>query len=83
MGDGMGDRMFARELIGMEVATASGRRVGILEDIVIETVGGSLRYLLVSASGSVFDAPRKVDEKGRMVVETDRMRIEDGRIIIN
>ncbi|MDR3282362.1 MAG: PRC-barrel domain-containing protein [Candidatus Methanoplasma sp.] len=79
----MGDKMFTRELIGMEVATVSGRQIGILEDLVIDTVGGSLRYLLVAASGNVFDAPRKVDDKGRMVIETDRMRIEDGRIIIN
>ncbi|MDR0522842.1 MAG: PRC-barrel domain-containing protein [Candidatus Methanoplasma sp.] len=79
----MGDRMFLRELIGLEVETISGRRVGTLEDLVVDTDGGAIRYLLVSASGSVLGSAHRVDERGRIVVETDRIRVEGSKIVIN
>jgi len=83
MGDSVEDRMFSRELIGKEVESITGRSVGTLEDIVIDTDDGSIRYLLVSASGNVIGGPHKVDEDGRIVVETDRIRVDGNRLIIN
>ncbi|MDR1690576.1 MAG: PRC-barrel domain-containing protein, partial [Candidatus Methanoplasma sp.] len=80
---GMENRLFSRELIGKEVETITGRTVGVLEDIVIDTDDGSIVYLLVSMSGNVLSGSHKVDDKGRAVVETDRIRVDGGRIIIN
>jgi sporulation protein YlmC with PRC-barrel domain len=79
----MENRLFSRELIGKEVETITGRTVGVLEDIVIDTDDGSIVYLLVSMSGNVLSGSHKVDDKGRAVVETDRIRVDGGRIIIN
>jgi sporulation protein YlmC with PRC-barrel domain len=79
----MGDRMFTKELIGLEVETITGRLVGVLEDIVINTDDGSVKYLLVSTSGAIMGEAHKVDENGRAVIETSRIRVENGKIVIN
>jgi len=79
----MEGRLFSRELIGKEVETITGRVVGVLEDMVIDTENGAIRYLLISTSGNVMGEAHKVDEKGRAVVETDRIRINGNKIIIN
>jgi len=76
-------KVFSKELIGKEVETITGRSVGKLEDIVIDTDDGSIKYLLVSAAGNVIGGPHKLDEKGRMVVETDRIRVDGDRLVIN
>ncbi|MDR3075565.1 MAG: PRC-barrel domain-containing protein [Candidatus Methanoplasma sp.] len=76
-------RMFSRELIGMEVETVTGRSVGTLDDLVIDTDDGSVRYLLISTAGRVSECSYKVDDRGRAVVETDRIRIDGNRLIIN
>jgi len=83
MGDDMTGKLFFKEFAGKEVETITGKKVGILEDVVIDTDDGSIRYLIISTAGNVIGFPHKIDEKGRAVVETDRIRIEDGRIIIN
>jgi len=79
----MDKKLFSRELIGMDVETITGNQIGKLEDMVIDTDDGSIKYLLVSAAGNVIAGAHKVDEKGRLVVETDRIRIDGNRLIIN
>ena len=79
----MTGKLFFKELAGKEVETITGKKVGILEDLVVDTDDGSIRYLIISTAGNVIGFPHKIDENGRAVVETDRIRIEDGRMIIN
>jgi len=79
----MTGKLFFKEFVGKEVETITGKKVGILEDIVVNTDDGSIVYLIVSTAGNVIGSPHKIDEKGRAVVETDRIRIEGERVIIN
>ena len=79
----MDNKTFSKELIGKEVVTITGRTVGVLEDIIIDTEDGSIKYLLISAKGKITGESHKVDENGRLVVETDRIRVDGGRLIIN
>ncbi len=76
-------KFFSRELIGKTVENVTGNKVGILDDIVIDTVGGRVKYLLIKSANSVISGQAKVDEEGRLVVETRRIRLEDGKIVIN
>lgn len=76
-------KFFSRELIGKTVENVTGNKVGILDDIVIDTVGGRVKYLLIKSANSVISGQAKVDEEGRLVVETSRIRLEDGKIVIN
>jgi len=75
--------IFSKEIFGKEVETIAGRAVGTVEDIVIDTDDGSIRYILIAAKGNVMSGPHKVDEYGRMVVETNRIRIDGNKLIIN
>lgn len=79
----MTDRFFAGELIGREVLTSGGRRIGILADLVIDCDDGTIAHLLVDPDGSVMSTVRRVDGLGRIVVSAERMRTESGRIVIN
>ncbi|MDR0509286.1 MAG: PRC-barrel domain-containing protein [Candidatus Methanoplasma sp.] len=79
----MGNRIFSTELFGKEVVTIAGTSIGIIEDCVVDTDRGSIKYLLVSTGGNVISEPHKVDENGRLVVETDRIRIDGNRLVIN
>jgi sporulation protein YlmC with PRC-barrel domain len=79
----MDGRIFSRELLGKDVETINGLLIGTLEDIVIDTEDGSIRYLLISTGGSVMGEAHKVDDKGRAVVETDRIRVSGDKLIIN
>lgn len=76
-------KFFSRELIGKTVENVTSNKVGILDDIVIDTVGGRVKYLLIKSANSVISGQAKVDEEGRLVVETSRIRLEDGKIVIN
>jgi sporulation protein YlmC with PRC-barrel domain len=79
----MEDRIFSREIIGKEVETITGRMVGVLEDLVVDTEDGTIIYLLIATAGNVMGESHKVDEKGRAVEATDRIRIKDNKIVIN
>ncbi len=61
----------------------SGNTVGVLDDIVLDTVGGRIKYLLIRPTGSIINKSAKVDEYGRLVVETGRIRLEGDKIVIN
>jgi len=76
-------RIFSAEILGKEVVTIAGKSIGTLEDIVIDTEDGTIKYFLISTGGNVISEPHKVDEKGRLVVETLRMRIDGNKLIIN
>lgn len=79
----MDGRMFTKEIIGKRVVTVTGHDVGTLEDLVIDTDRGIVKYLLISGSGSVISSAMKLDDRGRMVVETERIRIDADKIVIN
>ena len=76
-------KFFSREIVGLAVETVAGTPVGILDDIVIDTENGRIKYLLVRPAGAVINGPAKVDENGRLVFKTDRLRIEGGKVVIN
>lgn len=76
-------KFFSRELIGKTVETVTGSRVGILDDVVVDTVDGRVKYLLIKPTKSVISGQAKVDEEGRLVVETSRIRLENGKMVIN
>ncbi len=79
----MDDRILTEEIIGKKVETAGGQTIGTLSDIVLDCEDGSIKYLLVKTVGSVIENAHRIDEEGRLVVSTKRMRLETGKIVIN
>lgn len=76
-------KFFSRQLVGRIVENISGNTIGVLDDIVLDTIGGRVKYLLINPTGSIINKSAKVDEHGRLVVETGRIRLEGDRIVIN
>jgi sporulation protein YlmC with PRC-barrel domain len=76
-------RVFLGEMLGKRVETSSGRYLGMLDDLVIDTVSGTIVYILVSPSGAVYLKEHKVDERGRYVIQTDGFRLESDRVVID
>jgi sporulation protein YlmC with PRC-barrel domain len=83
MGDQMTDKFLTRELIGKGVETVGGRKVGTLSDIVVNCDNGTIKYLLIKTDGALLNSTQKVDENGRLVITTEKIRVEQDRIVIN
>ncbi|UAL07710.1 MAG: PRC-barrel domain-containing protein [Candidatus Methanogranum gryphiswaldense] len=79
----MTDKFFTRELIGRPVETVGGRKVGLLSDIVINCDNGMIKYILIKPEGTVLNTTQKVDDKGRLVISTEKVRVEPEKIVIN
>ena len=73
--------IFSEELIGKSAMTSGGYPIGIVEDMVVDTESGELKYLLVrSAGGNV--TTQKVDGKGRAVITFSSLKITGDNIIV-
>lgn len=77
----MSERFFATELAGMNVKTADGRLLGKLEDVVVDTASGEMRYILLNSCTENCGSFR-TDHSGRKIVEFRSMQEEKGTLIV-
>ena len=73
--------MLSEELIGRNAMTSGGYPIGTIEEIVIDTETGELKYLLVRPSAGI--ATQKTDGKGRSVVAINTLKISGDNIIVS
>ena len=81
MGDLMSDTIFTKELMGLTAMTTGGYPLGIIEDVVIETTTGEMKYLLVKMRTAA-KAGQKVDSKGRAVIAFNNLKIVGENVMI-
>ena len=74
--------IFSDELIGKNAMTSGGYPIGIIDDIVIDTETGELRFLLVKPSEGAASM-NKVDSKGRAVIAISTIKIADSNVIVS
>ena len=80
-GDAMGE-LFSDEIIGKNAITSGGYPIGIIEDIVIDTETGEIKFLLVRpAAGSI--STQRTDGKGHAVVTVSSMKVSGDSIIVS
>ena len=77
----MSHKLLRRELIGKKVFTEAGTELGILEDIVIESPSGLIKYILIRFSGKISQNHR-VDDKGRVICAIEGIRATDGKVVV-
>ena len=77
----MSHKLLRRELIGKKVFTEAGTELGVLEDIVIESPSGLIKYILIRFSGKISQNHR-VDDKGRVICAIEDIRTTDGKIVV-
>ena len=74
--------LFYEEIIGKNAITSGGYPIGSVEDIVIDTETGELKYLLVRpAAGNI--STQRTDGKGRAVINIGSIKISGDNVIIS
>jgi sporulation protein YlmC with PRC-barrel domain len=74
--------LFSEEIIGKNAITSGGYPIGSVEDIVIDTETGELKYLLVRpAAGNI--STQKTDGKGRAVINIGSIKVSGDNVIIS
>ena len=74
--------LFSDELIGKNAITSGGYPIGTVEDIVIDTETGEIRFLLVRpAAGNI--TTQRTDGKGRAVVTVSSMKVSGDCVIVS
>ena len=78
----MRDRFFATEIIGLEARSAEGKRLGKVDDIVVDTQSGEMRFVLLKDCSEICGRYR-TDPDGRKVVGFRTIDIADGAVILS
>ena len=74
--------LFYDEIVGKSAITSGGYPIGTVEDIVIDTETGEVRFLLVRpAMGSI--SAQKTDGKGRAVVTGGSLKVSGDSVIVS
>ena len=73
--------IFTDEIIGKYAMTSGGYPIGTVEDLVIDTETGEMKYLLVRpATGNI---THKMDGKGRAVISIGSIKVSGDNVIIS
>jgi sporulation protein YlmC with PRC-barrel domain len=75
----MSDKVFISEIAGKMAICKDGRLLGHIEDIVIDTSTGQIRYLILGATTKVSDM---VDDMGRAVIAVKKLQMDQDYIIV-
>ena len=78
----MSERVFATEIVGLEVRTDDGRAVGTLDDIVVDLSSGEMVFLLIKDPTDVCK-PYKTDPDGRKMVSFHNVDVDSNRIVVS
>ena len=78
----MAKKYLRGELIGKAVLTANGTSLGTLDEMVIDTDTGEIKYILVR-SDSKLNEGQKIDSKGRAVYTFSKMIVGEKNITVS
>ncbi len=76
------NRKLKEELIGKTVMSPGGSILGTLEELVVDTETGEIRFLLLRVSNQT-RAGSKMDAKGRAVYAVNKMTVNESTITIS
>ena len=78
----MSERVFATEIVGLEVRTDDGRSVGTLDDVVVDLSTGEMVFLLIKDHTDVCKQ-YKTDPDGRKMVSFRNIDIDSNHVIVS
>lgn len=73
--------VFMEEIAGKSVMTENGSPIGTVEDVVMDTENGEMKYLLVKLFLPIPN--QRIDEKGRAVIGFRTLKFSGDGIIIS
>jgi len=75
----MDGRVFITEIAGKMAVSKEGDLLGPIEDIVIDTSTGMVRYLVLRSNTKISDM---VDDLGRAVIAVKKMQLDEEYVIV-
>jgi len=72
-------RVFISEIAGRMAVSKDGQLLGSIEDVVIDTSTGFIRYLILGQSAKASDM---VDDMGRAVIPVKKMQLDQDYVIV-
>ncbi|MDR0778723.1 MAG: PRC-barrel domain-containing protein [Methanomassiliicoccaceae archaeon] len=75
----MENRVFISEIAGKMAVSKDGQLLGPIEDVVIDTSSGLVRYLILGATTKVSDT---VDDMGRAIIPIKKMHLDQEYVIV-
>lgn len=74
--------ILSSEIIGRTAMTPGGYPMGRIDEIVVDTKTGEIKYLLIKANANSATS-QKIDAKGRSVVSFNTLKISGDNVIIS
>lgn len=78
----MARKLLRNEILGKTVMTANGSVLGILEEMVLDTETGEIKYILVRSDNNRA-AGQKIDSKGRCVYTFSKMIVGEKNVTVS
>lgn len=75
-------KLLRREIIGKTVVTGNGTVLGTLDELVIDTETGEIKYILVR-NDAKSPIGKKIDSKGRSVYAFSKMLVGEKNITVS
>ena len=78
----MAGKFLTKELIGKTVITGNGTILGTLDEMVVDTDTGEVKYILVR-SDAKHNPGQKIDSKGRHVYAFSKMIVGEKNVTVS
>lgn len=78
----MSQKMLRGEIIGKTVVTSNGTDLGILDELVVDTETGEIKYILVKGDSNT-QAGQMIDAKGRRVYAFSKMIVGEKNVTVS
>ena len=78
----MARRLLRNEILGKTVMTANGSVLGVLEEMVLDTETGEIKYILVRSDNNRAIG-QKIDSKGRCVYTFSKMIVGEKNVTVS
>ncbi len=78
----MARRLLRNEILGKTVMTANGSVLGVLEEMVLDTETGEIKYILVRSDNNRATG-QKIDSKGRCVYTFSKMIVGEKNVTVS
>ncbi len=78
----MARRLLRNEILGKTVMTANGSVLGVLEEMVLDTETGEIKYILVRSDNNRATG-QKIDSKGRCVYTFSKMIVGEKNMTVS
>ena len=78
----MARRLLRNEILGKTVMTANGSVLGVLEEMVLDTETGEIKYILVRSDNNRATG-QKIESKGRCVYTFSKMIVGEKNVTVS